>query len=104
MYAPIEYSFSRLAVRALGTGALLDDLELWFSGAQEYDATDEAWHYLKKTLSAWRAANLRPNWGIYSWDTDPPPDGALRTLPTAQFAIDRDSAKAHQLEAAGSDA
>lgn len=101
---PIEYSFSRLAVRALGTGALLDDLELWFSGAQEYDATDEAWHYLKKTLAAWRSANLRPNWGIYSWDTDPPPDGALRTLPTAQFAIDRDSAKAHYLEAAGSDA
>jgi len=104
MYAPIEYSFSRLAVRALGTGALLDDLELWFSGAQEYDATTSQWHYLKKTLSAWRGANLRPNWGIYSWDTDPPPDGALRTLPTAQFAIDRDSAKAHQLEAAGSDA
>lgn len=101
---PIEYSFSRLAVRALGTGVLLDDLELWFSGAQEYDATDEAWHYLKKTLAAWRSANLRPNWGIYSWDTDPPPDGALRTLPTAQFAIDRNSARAHYLEAAGSDA
>lgn len=96
--APLNHSFTGLAVMRMGTGELLGDLEVWFTGAQIYDAVEAAWSYLKKTVSEWRSTTLVPNWGGYFWDADPPPDGALRCLPAATFYIDKDSAQDHGLE------
>ena len=95
--APLNHSFTGLEVVNMN-GELLEDLEVWFTGAQVYDATEAAWAYLKKTVGEWRGTTLIPDWGNYFWDADPPPDGALRTLPTAAFYIDRDSARAHRLD------
>lgn len=96
--APLNHSFTGLAVMRMGTGELLGDLEVWFTGAQVYDAAGAAWVYLKKTVSEWRSTTLVPDWGVYFWDATPPPDGALRCLPAATFYIDKDSAQDHELE------
>ncbi len=94
---PIVHSFSGLHVTDMD-GADLSDLVLWFTGAQWYNANTEEWEYRGYTLAEWQALTLVPNYGLYSWDPQPPPDGALRTLATAGFYIDRDSARAHQLD------
>ena len=94
---PIVHSFTGLHVTDMD-GADLSDLVIWFTGAQWYDATEEAWAYRGYTLAEWQALTLVPNYGLYSWDPQPPPDGALRTLATAAFYIDRDSARTHQLD------
>lgn len=94
---PIVHSFSGLHVTDMD-GADLSDLVIWFTGAQWYNANTEAWEYRGYTLAEWQALTLVPNYGLYSWDPQPPPDGALRTLATAGFYIDRDSARTHQLD------
>jgi len=94
---PIVHSFSGLHVTDMD-GADLSDLVIWFTGAQWYNANTEEWEYRGYTLAEWQALTLVPNYGLYSWDESPPPDGALRTLATAGFYIDRDSARAHQLD------
>jgi len=95
IHAPREYSFSGLHVRDMD-GADLNDLEIYCTGVQEY--TDGAWATVKHTLAEWQSLTVRPTWGIYSWDEDPPPDGACRLLPDVAFYIDRASARSHKLE------
>ncbi len=94
---PIVHSFTGLHVTDMD-GTDLADLVIWFTGAQWYNANTEAWEYRGYTLAEWQALTLVPNYGLYSWDAQPPPDGALRTLATAGFYIDRDSARTHQLD------
>ncbi len=94
---PIVHSFSGLHVTDMDNVDLAD-LVLWFTGAQWYNANLAAWEYRGYTLAEWQALTLIPDWGLYSWDATPPPDGALRTLATAAFYIDRDSAREHGLD------
>jgi hypothetical protein len=63
-----------------------------------YDATAEEWQPQKKTVAGWQTADYSDTWGCYSWDTDPPPDGAVRLLADVTFYIDADSGQAHNLD------
>lgn len=95
---PHMYSFSGLHVYRMGTTSDLTNLEVWFGGAQVYNAATGSWQYVKHTVAEWQNTTLIPSYGIYSWDNPTPPDGALKTLSDAYFWIDRDSARQHRLE------
>lgn len=94
---PRVYSFSGLAVVDMD-GNAISDVEVWCPAVQVYDATAEEWQPQKKTVADWQAASYTDTWGCYSWDTDPPPDGAVRLLADVTFYIDADSGQAHNLD------
>jgi len=95
--APREYSFSGLHVRDMD-GSDLSDLVICCPAVQVYDAASSSWQTVCQTLSEWQAADYKQDYGVYSWDATPPPDGARRLLPDVAFYIDRASARSHKLE------
>lgn len=100
VHAPRKYSFSGLSVADMD-GTELSGLKIWCTGVQEY--TDGAWRTVKHTLAEWQALTLSPDHGVYSWDENPPPEGAIRLLGDVAFYIDRDSARELLLEGAQGD-
>lgn len=91
MMPPRFYAFAGLAVVDMDDNPY-PNVEVWCPAVQVYDETEEAWLPQKKTIAQWNAFTATPTWGIYSWDADPPPDGAVRVLADVYFYIDRDSA------------
>jgi hypothetical protein len=71
-------------------------LEIW-GPVLIYDASTSTWERQKRTLAQWQAAEDKEDYGLYSWDATPPPDGATKLEADAKFYIDADSAKAHGL-------
>lgn len=94
---PRVYAFTGLDVVDMD-GNAISDVEVWCPAVQVYDATAEEWQPQKKTVADWQAASYTDTWGCYSWDTDPPPDGAVRLLADVTFYIDADSGQAHNLD------
>jgi hypothetical protein len=99
MSAPRMYSFSGLSIVDMtGSGTKFADLLIHCPAVEVYNATAEEWQHVCQTLAAWQAASYTDTWGCYSWDTDPPPDGAVRLLADVTFYIDADSGQAHNLD------
>lgn len=94
---PTMHTFSGVHVTNMD-GEDLPDLVLAFTGAEVYDAEAEAWAPLRAPQAELQAMTIIPNWGLYSWDQSPPPDGAVRCVPGASFHIDAASARAHGLD------
>lgn len=99
--APRMYSFTGLSVVDMD-GTAYPDIEVWCPAVQVYDATAEEWQPQKKTVAEWNAATFSDSWGYYSWDADPPPDGAVRLLAAVSFGIDFESASNYYLDGIGS--
>ncbi len=93
--APHVYTFTGLGVWYMD-GTLIGSLLVTCPAVQIYTAGE--WVAVTQSVTAWRAYTAIPDYGIYSWDAEPPPEGALRVLPTVHFYIDRDSGRAHLLE------
>jgi hypothetical protein len=90
--APRFYKFANLDVQDMD-GESLADLLVHCPAVEVYDATAEEWQHVVQSVAAWQAASYTDTWGGYSWDADPPPDGAVRLLPDVYFYIDKDSAR-----------
>jgi hypothetical protein len=97
IHAPRHYRFAGLNIVDMN-GTSIPTLEVWCPAVQVYDAAAEEWRPQKKTIADWQAAEYIDTWGYYSWDTDPPPDGAVRLLADVTFYIDADSGQAHNLD------
>jgi hypothetical protein len=89
---PHVYTFSGItAVDMDGTG--ITDLLVTCPAVQVYNSSTSTWVPVTQTTSAWNSYTAKPTWGCYSWDADPPPNGAVRTLAGVSFYITEASGK-----------